>query len=800
MALSGPAPRGKAWGVPGASHDELAQLLNPEQLRAAVTTEGPLLILAGAGSGKTRVLVHRAAHILHEGRARPYELFLVTFTNKAAKEMRERLERLIGPEVKSAWIGTFHALAARMLRYEGHRLGYGQSFTIYDADDAKRLVKRTMDEMGIDTSKHYGVTPAQIGSEIDRAKNRGWTPKRYAEEADRKGDPISSLAKAVYFKYQGALRRANAMDFGDLLLLTVELLAHHPDAKRRFAERFRYVMVDEFQDTNAVQYDILRHLTSVHHNLAVVGDDDQSIYRWRGAEVANILGFDKRHAGAAVVKLEQNYRSTKNIITAANAVIRQNSRRHDKTLFTEAPAGAPVYLAMFDYGEQEAYFIARLIKDRIDAGQDPTGIAILYRQNAQSRAFEEQLRRGRVPYVLVGGTGFYERREVKDILSYLRLIANPRSRQDFERVLNVPPRKIGATTLSRLRLAADEAGVEGAQILDLPDADFAQAGIKPATGKRLRELARLFRALSAYAEHASAEDVARRVIEATDYEQYLKTSDPSSADDRIANVEELVSSIAEHEAELGEVALDPAAPEEGPSLGVAGARTPLQAFLDQASLVAPDDDSEGEGGGVSLLTLHSAKGLEFPVVYLVGMEELTFPTRRVLEEEDPQGIEEERRLCYVGMTRAMKELHLTGARVRRIYGQEEPRRPSRFLGELPPRVVANLPLTSTATVAAPSPTPRPSAAAWPAGSVDRGDDRIEYDEAPPRRSASVEPEVRRIAGGPDPQVGDRVRHKLFGVGVVISRDAPGPAGRIGIRFGGEVRKVVSRFVDRVDGA
>ncbi|MCA9548753.1 MAG: UvrD-helicase domain-containing protein [Myxococcales bacterium] len=782
----------------GATYDELAKLLNPEQLRAATTTEGPLLILAGAGSGKTRVLVHRAAYILEEGLARPWELFLVTFTNKAAREMRERLEKLIGPEVKSAWIGTFHALSARILRYEGHRLGFNQSFTIYDADDAKRLVKKTMEEMGVDTSKHYGVTPAQIGSEIDRAKNKGWGPERYAQEADRRHDPVASLAKAVFFKYQNALRRANAMDFGDLLLLTVQLLAHHPEAKQRFAERFRYVMVDEFQDTNAVQYDILRHLTSVHHNLAVVGDDDQSIYRWRGAEVANILGFDKKHQGAAVVKLEQNYRSTKNIITAANAVIRQNTKRHDKTLFTEARPGAPVYLAMFDYGDQEAYFIAQLIRARIDKGDDPRGVAVLYRQNAQSRPFEEQLRKMRVPYTLVGGTGFYERREVKDILSYLRLIANPRSRQDFERVLNVPPRKIGATTLTRLREAADAAGVEGVEILGLPDDTLAGAGLKPATIKRLRDLAKLFVALEAYSQDASAEDVAHRVIEAIDYEAYLKSDDPASAEDRIANVEELVSSIAEHEDELG--SLEPGPTEADGGFGLAGARTPLQAFLDQASLVQPDDDSQGEGGGgVSLLTLHSAKGLEFPVVYLVGMEELTFPTRRVLEENDPQGLEEERRLCYVGMTRAMKELVLTGARMRRIYGQAEPRRPSRFLGELPPRVVASLPLTSTATVAAPGPASVPQGGNWPAAAVDRGGDRIEYDEPPPRSlpTRAAEPDVRRVPTGPDPQVGDRVQHNLFGLGVVISRDAPGPTGRISIRFGQEVRKVVSRFVQRV---
>lgn len=771
----------------GASYQDLEQLLNPAQLEAATTLEGPLLILAGAGSGKTRVLVHRAAHILHEGRAEPWQMFLVTFTNKAAKEMRERLEKLIGPEVRSAWIGTFHALSARMLRQEGHRLGYGSSFTIYDADDSKRLVKKIMGEMGIDTSARTGIGPPQVISAIDRAKNKGETPEDYERGMRPTATPAEKIAVAVYYKYRNALKRANAMDFGDLLLLNLELMKHHPEARERYARRFRYVMVDEFQDTNRVQYELLERLVGIHKNLAVVGDDDQSIYRWRGAEVSNILGFEKNFPKAKVVKLEQNYRSTKNVITAANAVIQQNSKRHDKTLFTDSDAGAPVGLGMFDYGDEEAMRIAHILEERIAGGAEPTDFAILYRQNAQSRAFEEALMRARVPYVLIGGTGFYERREVKDILAYLRLTANPHSRADFERVVNVPPRKIGATTIERLRKVSEATGLEGARILEADDAAMNAAGLKGATLKRLRELGVLLEKLRAYSVDNHAAEVALHTIEAIDYEGYLDKSDPVSADDRKANVEELVSSIAEHEETLGEAL---SGPEDEPGLGLAGAKTPLQAFLDQASLVSADDGEDKTG--VQLLTLHSAKGLEFPVVFMVGLEEMTFPPRRIVEQMDNEAIEEERRLCYVGMTRAMKELYLTTARMRRIYGQAEPRRPSRFLAELPPSVIGTMPLSESqrkrTAYARPSAPPTREVRA-----TDRGGDRVEYDA--PARAPEAMP-LSRATPGDDPEVGDRIRHNLFGFGKVVAREGPGPKGRLTIEFATERKKVLSKFVQK----
>jgi len=778
--------------VSGASYEDLAGLLNPEQLRAATTIDGPLLILAGAGSGKTRVLVHRAAHILHEGRAQPWELFLVTFTNKAAKEMRERLEKLIGPEVRSAWIGTFHALCARMLRQEGYRLGYNSSFTIYDSDDSKRLVKKIMGEMEFDSS-NYALSPPQIISAIDRAKNKGLTPEAYKDQLSHFATPAERAAVGVYFRYREALRRANAMDFGDLLLITVELMKHHAEARQRFAERFRYVMVDEFQDTNQVQYEVLRQLVSVHKNLAVVGDDDQSIYRWRGAEVSNILGFSKAHAKATVVKLEQNYRSTANIITAANAVIRQNSKRHDKTLFTDSEAGAPVGLAMFDYSDAEARFIVGFIQERVAHGEDPTSFAILYRQNAQSRAFEEQLMRHRVPYVLIGGTGFYDRREVKDILAYLRLTANPRSRADFERIINVPSRKIGATTLARLRSAAEATGAEGAELLALSDETLSQHGLKGAVVKRLRQVRGLLEDLRTFAQDAEASQVAAEAISLTDYEAYLDKSDPNSAEDRRANVQELVSSISEHEKVLGGPAFDPGDPSgDDGGFGLAGAKTPLQAFLDQASLTSGGEEGEVTEG-VNLLTLHSAKGLEFPIVFMVGMEENTFPSRRVIESDDREAIEEERRLCYVGVTRAMKEIHLSAARVRRIYGQDEARPPSRFLAELPPSVVANMPLTVAQLNGAQAMGMGLQAVSAPAVRAEnRGSDRIEYD----RPMARHGPPDAQAGPSEHPQVGEQVHHNLFGVGLVIARDAPGSSGRLTIQFGDEQKRVISKYVEK----
>lgn len=741
------------------------QQLNREQAEAVTTTEGPLLILAGAGSGKTRVLVSRVAHLIESGRAEPWQILAVTFTNKAAGEMRERLETLLGESVSGAWIGTFHAMSARILRMEGHRLGLAPSFTIYDADDSRKTLKATLSQFAAGSEKSL---LRQVALEIDRAKNQGLMPRAFAAQHPNPFMPALKLAIAAYPRYQERLRQAQAVDFGDLLLLSLELLRHHPEVKNRFAQRFRYILVDEFQDTNAAQYLWLQLLASQHQNLAVVGDDDQSIYGWRGADIQNILNFPNRFPNAAVIKLEQNYRSSGHILDAANAVIAQNRNRHAKRLVSSKPSGNPIRLAITASGEDEAHLVAEELRLRISAGESPDRFAVLYRQNAQSRLFEESLSRLQVPYSLVGGVGFYDRKEVKDILSYLRLIANPASEQDFLRILNVPARKIGKTSVDRLVQLTESRGLQGLHRLSVSDAELSAAKLNRPAIARLRGFARLIEALQALSQNASAADVARQVIEQSGYPAYLTQSDPSTAEDRLQNVHELVNSIAERELSF-QASTD--RPEEG--LGIAGAKTPLQAFLDEASLVSPSDQPV-DAETVSLMTLHAAKGLEFPVVFMVGMEENTFPSARAVEAHEAEAIEEERRLCYVGITRAMEDLYLLGARWRMVYGSSDHRQPSRFLGELPESAVEGL-----------SPPESPQS-------------RPEDVWAP---EADDEEAIRDDSGGHDPfAIGQDVHHALFGLGVVVASHHHGKKRALTIAFDeGEVKQVLARYVTSLRG-
>lgn len=761
------------WVLP-----DLKSELNPEQYRAATTTDGPLLVLAGAGSGKTRVLVFRIAHILAERRAAPWQILAVTFTNKAAGEMRERLEDLVGPPAREAWIGTFHALSARILRVEGHRLGYNPNFSIYDADDAKRVLKSVMTEMNIDIRGH-AVNLDRIRHEIDQAKNAGLGPKAFAATVDQFAPPARRVATAVYFKYQEVLRQANAMDFGDLVRLATELLAHHPEAFKRFGRRFRYVMVDEFQDTNKVQYSFLHALTREHHNLMVVGDDDQSIYRWRGADVAHILGFEDEYPEAEVVKLEQNYRSSGHILTAANAVIAHNRTRHKKALFTDAPMGEKISLALVDDSQQEAALIAESIKRQVEEdGKEPYEHAILFRMNAQSRLFEESLRRAQLPYRLVGGTGFYDRKEVKDVLAYLRLLVNPQSRQDFDRVVNLPPRGIGTKSIETLRTATPN--LEGLAMLSVSDTELQQAGLRPAAIKKLRAFKAMMDELSTLAQTASAVDVAQEVMERVKYTDYLHKHDAASAEDRIANIEELVNSIAEYEV-YTETPQDEAS------------QSPLVAYLEEASL-ASGEKTEGDEDGVQLLTLHGAKGLEFPIVYLVGLEEKTFPSARAVEGDDPGAIEEERRLCYVGMTRAMEQLYITLARRRMIFGRTEVRVPSRFVGELPDQAVGSWASGSSAVY---TQAPRPTRNYQPTYTSEEEDFLdIADDDEDPNPFAEDTPAYHESANGGGPRPGAPTFHKTFGPGKVVHIDGTGPKARIHVQFAdGSTRTVIAKYLE-----
>ncbi len=742
---------GGALSPPPGALDEGSASLNPEQLRAVTTDAGALLVLAGAGSGKTRVLVHRIAHLLKERREKPWQIFAVTFTNKAAAEMRGRLEALVGPDAREAWIGTFHALCARMLRIEGHRLGYPGNFSIYDADDSKKLMRAVMTEMGIELDGH-GVNLPKISAAIDQAKNEGLGPDAFARKVGPADPPARRVAVAVYFKYQAALRRATAMDFGDLLRLATDLISEHEAAFARFGRRFRHVLVDEFQDTNGIQYRFLSELCREHRNLMVVGDDDQSIYRWRGAAVEHILNFKKDWPEAEVVKLEENYRSTGNILAAANSVIEKNRGRHPKRLFTRGPAGDKIGIALVDDGLAEAALVARVVRAQMDElGREPSEFAVLFRVNAQSRAFEEALRRARLPYRLLGGTGFFERLEVKDVIAYLRLLVNPRSRQDFLRVLNVPSRGIGSKTVERLLYAGEPSGRDGLELLALPEPTLAAAGLGPGPVKKLKDVGSMFAELRSFAESAPAAEVAVRVIERTGYLEHLDRTDPATAEDRKANVAELVSSIAELEA-----------PDDG--------RPPLEAYLDRAALAA-GERAEGAEDGVKLLTLHAAKGLEFPVVFMVGLEERTFPSARVVDEGDEAALEEERRLCYVGITRAREQLFFTLARRRVIFGKTEVRRASQFLGDLPPDLLAPIG----------GPSPRAQA---------RGPVALDFDDE------DEELPVARRDPVPAVRAGITAHHATFGRGDVLSAEGRGPTARVRVRFGdGTVRTVIARFLD-----
>ncbi|MBX2813457.1 MAG: UvrD-helicase domain-containing protein [Myxococcales bacterium] len=763
---------------------DLHAALNPEQYQAATSTEGPLLVLAGAGSGKTRVLVCRIAHILATGRARPWQIMAVTFTNKAAGEMRSRLEAIVGPQAYEAWIGTFHALSARILRVDGHRLGYTPNFTIYDADDAKRTLKSLMVEMNIETSGH-AVNVDRIGQEIERAKNVGWGPETFASKVGPQDSPARRLAKAVYFRYQEVLRQANAMDFGDLVRLATELLRHHPQTFKRFGQRFRYVMVDEFQDTNRVQYDFLLALTRDHHNLMVVGDDDQSIYRWRGAEVAHILGFEDQHPNAKVVKLEQNYRSSGYILAAANAVIAHNRTRHPKTLFTQAPLGSKLGLALLDDSQSEAALVVDDIRQRIVLGREPFEHAILYRMNAQSRLFEEALRRARIPYRLVGGTGFFERKEVKDIIAYLRLISNPHSRQDFERVVNLPPRGIGSKSIENLKGAAGAR--QGLDMLTVSDQQLLYAGLRATAIKKLRGFERIIRELSERAQTTRVVELVQQLLERIEYEKYLHKYDTATADDRMANVAELVNSIAEHEARI--------LPSSDPD--IPDTKSPLVLYLEEAAL-ASGEKTEGDAQGVQLLTLHAAKGLEFPVVYLVGLEEKTFPSARVVDNTDPSAMEEERRLCYVGITRAMEQLQVTLARRRMIFGRTEVRMPSRFVGELPNEAV------QTFGIGQPQNTPsygdKPAEDLFGLEDDDAfDDDPNPFADAPAYQddpSAYRDEPVSHNSLDTGPQPGTRAGHNTFGVGQVLKVEGTGSKARVSVRFkDGSTRTVIAKYLE-----
>lgn len=711
--------------------------LNEQQKEAVFHTEGPLLILAGAGSGKTRVLTHRIAYLIEERGVNPWNILAITFTNKAAGEMRERVDRLVGFGAESIWVSTFHSTCVRILRRYIDRIGFDTNFTIYDSDDQKSLMRDVCRVLDVDTKKYK---ERMFLSAISAAKDEMITPDEY--ELNAAGDFGKQKIAQVYREYERQLHANNALDFDDLLLKTVQLFQTQPDVLESYQERFRYIMVDEYQDTNTVQFKFVSLLAAKYQNLCVVGDDDQSIYKFRGANIRNILNFEQEFQNARVIKLEQNYRSTQNILNAANAVIQNNRGRKDKTLWTDNGDGEKVHLRQFDTAYDEAEFVADDIRKNIENGGTYQDYAILYRTNAQSRMFEEKFVACNIPYKIVGGVNFYARREIKDLLCYLKTIDNGRDDLAVRRIINVPKRGIGLTTITRIQesAAAREIGFYEALLgLDLIP------GVARAASK-LDSFVALIEYFKRRSDEVSITDLMNEIIEKTGYIENLEAEDKEDAQARIENIEELVSKIAAYEEQC-------AAEQVKPS---------LSQFLEEVALVADIDSLEENPDYVVLMTLHSAKGLEFPHVYLVGMEDGLFPSYMTITSDNDEDLEEERRLCYVGITRAEQELTMTCARKRMTRGETHYNRMSRFLQEIPKELMENgsLPFDKEMQKEREQELIRQNAYTQ-AKQAFRQKPFQNYGIQKGAKAFGVSKEK-----GLDYQVGDRVRHIKFGEGTV----------------------------------
>nr|WP_297873805.1 DNA helicase PcrA [uncultured Blautia sp.] len=633
--------------------------LNDRQREAVFHTEGPVLILAGAGSGKTRVLTHRIAYLIEEKGVNPWNIMAITFTNKAAGEMRERVDKIVGFGSESIWVSTFHSSCVRMLRRFIDRLGYDTNFTIYDTDDQKTLMKDICKRLDIDTKIYK---ERAIMAAISSAKDELIGPEEY--EINVMGDFSKRKIALAYKEYQKELKKNNALDFDDLIMKTVELFQACPDVLEYFQERFKYIMVDEYQDTNTAQFKFVSLLAGKYRNLCVVGDDDQSIYKFRGANIKNILGFEHVFADAKVVRLEQNYRSTQNILNAANQVIRNNLERKTKTLWTENEEGEKLHFRQFMNAYEEAEYIVGDISKKVrEKDGEYRDMAILYRTNAQSRLFEEKFLMANIPYKLVGGVNFYARKEIKDLLAYLKTVDNARDDLAVKRIINVPKRGIGATTLSRVQDYASQENISFYNALR-------QAEQITALGRAAAKVApfvTFIQTLRSKAEILSPSELLKDIIDSTGYVKELEAEGTEEAEARIENIDELITKVVSYEEENDEPT--------------------LSGFLEEVALVADIDSVDGDGNQVLLMTLHSAKGLEFPFVYLAGMEDGIFPSYMTITADDPTEIEEERRLCYVGITRAMKDLTLTCAQQRMIRGETQYNKVSRFIKEIPRELV-----------------------------------------------------------------------------------------------------------------
>ena len=701
--------------------------LNDKHKEAVFPTEGPLLVLAGAGSGKTRVLTHRIAYLMEEKKVKPWNILAITFTNKAAGAMREGVEKLVGEAAGKVWFSTFHSACVRILRRDIGWIGFDTNFAIYDAEDQKSLMKSVCKQLQVDTKLYK---ERALMSAISAAKDELVSPQEFALRAQ--GNFRQETVARVYAEYQRQLKSSNALDFDDLIMKTVELFQANSDILNEYQERFRYIMVDEYQDTNTAQFKLVSLLAAKYRNLCVVGDDDQSIYKFRGANIQNILGFEKTFPDATVIKLEQNYRSTQNILNAANTVIAHNKGRKEKKLWTANGEGDKVRVRSFMSAYDEAEIIVGEIAAKVRNQDAQYGdFAVLYRTNAQSRIFEEKFLMANIPYKIIGGVNFYARKEIKDLLAYLKTIDNARDDIAVRRILNVPKRGIGATTINRVQEYATEQNVSFyealSEISKIPGGGRAAA--------KIESFVTLIRTLRTQEDYFSVQELLQEVIDRTGYVKELEAEGTEEARARIENIDELINKAASYEEDAQE-----------PS---------LEGFLSEVALVADIDSMDDDAGRVILMTLHSAKGLEFPQVYLTGMEDGLFPSYMSVDSEDPDALEEERRLCYVGITRAMQDLTLTHAKKRMTHGETHYNRPSRFLNELPEELLKK---EKREEPKEQEPKPRVHTSFMQAKSIFQ---TKAYDSV-----FDLKKGMPAKAGSLDYAVGDTVRHIKFGVGIV----------------------------------
>ncbi|GEN35626.1 ATP-dependent DNA helicase PcrA [Aneurinibacillus danicus] len=740
--------------------EDALQGLNPQQREAVLATDGPLLLLAGAGSGKTRVLTQRIAYLLREKNVAPWSILAITFTNKAAREMKDRISAIAGPDAEDIWISTFHSMCVRILRRDIDRIGYNRNFTILDSSDQVSVIKQCQKEMNIDPKKY---DPRAVLGLISSAKNELKTPEQYGGMV---AGPVEQIAQQVYSLYQKKLKSNNSLDFDDLIMKTIQLFEEVPEVLEFYQKKFRYVHVDEYQDTNRAQYMLVKMLAAGYKNICVVGDSDQSIYRWRGADITNILNFEKDYPNARTILLEQNYRSTKRILEAANKVISNNIGRKPKNLWTENDEGAMIRYYTADSEHSEAYYIVDEIQKAVDRGREYRDVAILYRTNAQSRVIEEVFVKSGIPYNIVGGTKFYDRKEIKDMLAYLRLISNPDDDLSLTRIINVPKRGIGAGTVEKIAAYAARQGISMYKAIQEVD----QIGLSARLSDAVVKFAHLITELEGMQEYLGVTELAEEVLTRTEYREELRREGTLEARSRIENIEEFLSVTMEFERTNEDKT--------------------LVAFLTDLALVADidklDETEEDRGNAVVMMTLHSAKGLEFPVVFLVGMEEGIFPHSRALLEEVE--MEEERRLAYVGITRAEEELFLTRALMRTLYGQTKMNAPSRFIEEIPEHLIQ------------------------PEGIVQQRlaarNGRVDSRAAQPQQRAGVVPmrstqtmggaSAVKAEGGAealDWKAGDKAEHGKWGIGTVVSIKGSGQDLELTIAFPNPtgLKKLLAKF-------